>query len=78
MTTIDWQQRAHEACTLSANLPSPCNAVCTMSAPGAGPEILCRGCWRTLSEIGDWANMSDDEKRAVWQRLPGRAAQGKA
>ena len=30
---------------------------------------LCNGCYRTLDEIAAWSAMSDDRKRALWQRL---------
>jgi predicted Fe-S protein YdhL (DUF1289 family) len=33
---------------------------------------LCLGCRRTIDEIAAWASMSEDDKRAVWARLPGR------
>ena len=38
--------------------------------PAAG---LCRGCGRTLEEIGDWFSMSDEERRAVMEELAGTA-----
>ena len=44
---------------------SPCICVCTMD-PATG---LCMGCYRTLDEITAWSDMSDADKRAVWQRL---------
>jgi predicted Fe-S protein YdhL (DUF1289 family) len=34
----------------------------------------CRGCARTIDEIIAWAQMSDDDKRAVWALLPARHA----
>jgi len=39
---------------------------------------LCEGCLRTIDEIIAWSRMSDDEKRAVWQRLDARRADGAA
>ncbi len=73
MKSVDWADRAEEACALAAALPSPCNGVCQMEEPVPGQTKVCRGCWRTLAEIGAWANFSDDEKRRVWRQLPHRA-----
>jgi predicted Fe-S protein YdhL (DUF1289 family) len=47
---------------------SPCTAVCTVD-PATG---LCRGCKRTLDEIGRWIMMTDEERLAVLDALPGR------
>ncbi|MEI2735361.1 MAG: DUF1289 domain-containing protein [Rhodoblastus sp.] len=49
---------------------SPCNGVCRMDAETA----LCTGCGRTLSEIGDWGSMSDDERANIRNLLPERMA----
>lgn len=48
---------------------SPCRDVCRMGQHG-----YCEGCFRTIDEIAGWANRSDDDKRAIWQTLPQRAA----
>jgi predicted Fe-S protein YdhL (DUF1289 family) len=54
--------------------PSPCISICLMS----DDATACVGCWRTLSEIGGWAQRTPEEKRAVWrsigERLAARAA----
>ena len=50
-------------------VPSPCISVCRMDASSG----LCEGCFRTLDEVASWAMASDEEKRAVWQRLVRRA-----
>ena len=55
-------------------VPSPCIDVCRMDARTG----LCEGCRRTSDEIIAWSRMSDDEKRAVWQRLDARRADGAA
>jgi predicted Fe-S protein YdhL (DUF1289 family) len=34
----------------------------------------CEGCWRTLNEIGGWAQSSVSDKLAVWQRIGERLA----
>jgi hypothetical protein len=49
-------------------MESPCVKICTYD-PQSG---LCRGCGRTLKEIGDWFSMSDAERRAVMEKLPER------
>ena len=52
----------------SVHVPSPCVSICVVH-PTTG---LCEGCLRTLSEIGDWSRLSDDDKRGVWQRIQWR------
>ena len=47
---------------------SPCTKVC-IHDPVSG---LCRGCGRTLDEIGGWFSMTDAERRAVTEALPER------
>jgi predicted Fe-S protein YdhL (DUF1289 family) len=52
-------------------MESPCVKVCTYD-PGAG---LCLGCGRTLEEITAWFSLTDDERRAVMEKLPERLRQ---
>jgi uncharacterized protein len=33
---------------------------------------LCRGCGRTLDEIGAWSSMRDAERRSIMSALPER------
>jgi predicted Fe-S protein YdhL (DUF1289 family) len=47
-------------------MESPCVKICTYD-PGARP---CRGCGRTLEEIGAWPSMSARERRMVMENLP--------
>jgi predicted Fe-S protein YdhL (DUF1289 family) len=49
-------------------MESPCIKICTYD-PESG---LCRGCARTLAEIGAWFSMTDAERRAVMDALPER------
>jgi hypothetical protein len=49
---------------------SPCVAVCVID-PASG---LCRGCKRTLDEISRWVMMNDEQRQAVLEALPRRAA----
>jgi len=50
------------------HVPSPCVSVCLMHPDGGH----CEGCLRTLSEIGNWGRMGDEDKRIVWQRIQQR------
>ncbi len=34
----------------------------------------CRGCYRTLEEIGRWGAMTDAEREAIMAKLPERKA----
>jgi predicted Fe-S protein YdhL (DUF1289 family) len=43
---------------------SPCLKICLLDV---GQE--CRGCRRTLAEIGGWSRMTLDERRAVNRRI---------
>jgi len=43
------------------HVPSPCVNVCQMD-PETG---LCRGCRRTLQEIGEWLEMTAEDKLAI-------------
>lgn len=43
---------------------SPCIKVCVIDLNGE-----CRGCRRTLTEIGSWSGMSLNERRVVNQRI---------
>jgi predicted Fe-S protein YdhL (DUF1289 family) len=49
-------------------MESPCIKICTYD-PDSG---LCRGCGRTLEEIGAWFSMTDAERCAVMGQLPER------
>ena len=49
-------------------ISSPCSKVCTID-PRTG---LCRGCGRTLAEIGQWGSMSETERRRVMSELAER------
>jgi len=51
-------------------IATPCVKVCVVD----GASGLCLGCWRTLSEIGGWAGMTDEARAVVMAELPGRAA----
>jgi predicted Fe-S protein YdhL (DUF1289 family) len=37
-----------------------------------GATGLCLGCFRTLSEIGGWSGLTDEQRAAIMADLPGR------
>jgi predicted Fe-S protein YdhL (DUF1289 family) len=52
-------------------LKTPCIKVCVMDLQSG----LCRGCYRTLEEIGRWGSMDDAQREAVMKQLPARKTQ---
>jgi|TARA_B100000767_G_C19693909_1_gene505268 predicted Fe-S protein YdhL (DUF1289 family) len=53
---------------IKVNISTPCIGVCQYNE-----EEFCRGCFRTFSEITEWANMSEDERLEVMKTLDERA-----
>lgn len=51
-------------------IESPCIKVCVIHPQ----ERLCTGCLRSIDEIGAWSRLSPDERRAIMDALPARAA----
>jgi predicted Fe-S protein YdhL (DUF1289 family) len=51
-------------------IDTPCMKVCILDPASR----LCRGCGRTLEEIGRWTVMTDAERRRVMAELPQRLA----
>jgi len=47
---------------------TPCIKVCVVD----GASSLCLGCFRTLSEIGGWSALTDEERAVVMAELPSR------
>ena len=47
---------------------SPCNGFCEIDKK----TNLCKGCFRTISEIVSWQNYSDKQKLEVLQRVKER------
>jgi predicted Fe-S protein YdhL (DUF1289 family) len=54
--------------SMSREIPSPCENICQLN-PQTG---YCIGCLRTLDEIADWLEMSNDEKLGLLARLDER------
>ena len=57
-------------------IATPCVKVCIVD----GATGLCLGCFRTLSEIGGWSGLTDEQRAAIMADLPrrgeGRGARG--
>ena len=49
-------------------MESPCVKICVYDPA----RLLCSGCGRTLDEIADWAQMSDEARRHIMAQLPAR------
>ncbi len=49
-------------------IATPCVKVCIVD----GASSLCLGCYRTLSEIGGWSGLTDEERARIMAELPGR------
>jgi uncharacterized protein len=49
-------------------IATPCVKVCVVD----GESGLCMGCYRQLSEVAQWARLSDDERAAIMADLPTR------
>ena len=49
-------------------VPSPCVSICLLDEASGS----CKGCLRTLREIGAWAGLSDDDKRETWALIEAR------
>jgi predicted Fe-S protein YdhL (DUF1289 family) len=50
---------------------SPCTRVCRLID---GSDI-CAGCWRKLTEIASWPDLTDAERLAILADLPNRRAE---
>jgi predicted Fe-S protein YdhL (DUF1289 family) len=50
------------------SIATPCVKVCVVD----GASSLCLGCYRTLSEIGGWSALTDDQRAAIMEDLPAR------
>ena len=51
-------------------MKTPCIKVCVMDLD----SHCCKGCYRTLEEIGRWSSMSDAERETIIAKLPERKA----
>jgi predicted Fe-S protein YdhL (DUF1289 family) len=53
-----------------ARTSSPCTSVCIIDHTSG----LCIGCYRTLSEIAGWIDLTEEARRALIAALPARRA----
>ncbi|MBM9594316.1 DUF1289 domain-containing protein [Roseitranquillus sediminis] len=51
-------------------MKTPCIDICVIHRR----EGLCVGCLRTADEIAAWSSLTDDERDALMDELPSRAA----
>ncbi len=51
-------------------IESPCISVCMINAV----DERCYGCYRTLEEIANWANFTDQQRRNIMAQLDQRRA----
>ncbi|MGR3759714.1 DUF1289 domain-containing protein [Roseobacteraceae bacterium NS-SX3] len=51
-------------------IQSPCVKICVVHPA----ERICTGCYRSIDEISGWSRMSHEERAAVMEDLPSRAA----
>ncbi len=49
---------------VNGSIVSPCVGVCALDA-----DDLCVGCYRTGQEITQWGAMSDEERKAVLEKV---------
>ncbi|NVJ62493.1 MAG: DUF1289 domain-containing protein [Gammaproteobacteria bacterium] len=54
--------------SMSEMVASPCIGVCQLTDDESGEQV-CHGCHRTLSEIANWRNFSDQQKLQVLNRI---------
>jgi predicted Fe-S protein YdhL (DUF1289 family) len=52
-------------------IATPCVKTCVIDVASG----LCRGCGRTLAEIGGWASMTNVERVAIMENLAARMKQ---
>lgn len=52
------------------SIATPCVKVCIVD----GASGLCLGCFRSLSEIGGWSGLTDEQRAAIMADLPTRRA----
>ncbi|MBS3804355.1 MAG: DUF1289 domain-containing protein [Oleiphilaceae bacterium] len=53
--------------SIADKVRSPCVSICVLDE-----QEVCTGCQRTIDEIMAWSRMSNDERRAVLQKIGDR------
>lgn len=51
------------------DIATPCVKICEIDREAR----ICIGCYRTVTEIGLWTRMSDEERAEIMAELPSRA-----
>lgn len=51
-------------------IQSPCIKICVIHPT----ERLCTGCFRSLEEIGQWSQLTDQDRNRIMDELPSRCA----
>jgi hypothetical protein len=51
-----------------APIKTPCIKVCVVD----GESGLCMGCYRQLSKVAGWSQLTDEARAAIMADLPGR------
>lgn len=51
-------------------IQSPCIKICVIHPT----ERLCTGCFRSLEEIGQWSQLTDQDRNRIMDELPSRSA----
>lgn len=54
--------------TPPAPIKTPCIKVCVVD----GESGLCLGCYRKLNEVATWSRLTEAERDAILEDLPGR------
>lgn len=57
---------------MEEKIESPCIGVCAMD-PNTG---FCQGCFRTVEEIQDWWDLSEESKMDIVSKLDARQSEG--
>lgn len=50
-------------------MKTPCIKICKLE------NEICIGCLRTIKEIKEWRDLTDDERECILQEIDGRIAQ---
>ena len=53
------------------DIKSPCQSICILDEEEDGTEY-CIGCFRTVSEIQNWYDLSDEIRQEIEEDLPRR------
>ncbi|MCY0388161.1 DUF1289 domain-containing protein [Robbsia sp. Bb-Pol-6] len=59
----------NDSSELHALPDSPCIGICSTLF-----DDVCQGCGRTAVEVANWVFLSEEEKRAIWERVTREAS----